>query len=475
MRTCLIVMIMELYCAGMLQAQPTYCTVTGFLFNPNGSPAAQAEVKVISVVKSGSSLVLTPIVLITDATGFTSFAAPCLSVVWIRATALGLADSGDVALTIPDADSATLDVLGRSARPPVSGFNLTSGSSPNLALWLPDFGINLNVGSQSLPLSNAQGAASISANVSSAKTDDAPLSSNTFQPLWGLAAGVISPATATNTLSLPATSQYMFNAGINPAVDFFAATTNNGNYQWTIGSVPNVLDPSRQDQVMTLGWNTTGSGGRLNPGEPALSYRLENYFASNPTSRVMEAHLQYNSAAGSIFRPWAYQVDRASNVGVFQISATNFIVAGNDGVTPYEYFTSSGLTFANGAVALFSNNNVQALQQMNSASSYYVNIAYVDAADRVSIGDLSTGVINNAPYFQLGSPTGPMLSDFADSGVSILNADGTGALIVGAETTTPGAAAAGGFKLYAKQNGAGKTQLCAIFSSGPEQCFATQP
>lgn len=42
------------------------------------------------------------------------------------------------------------------------------------------------------------------------------------------------------------------------------------------------------------------------------------------------------------------------------------------------------------------------------------------------------------------------------------------------ETTTPSAAAADQAKIYAKDNG-GKTQLCAIFSSGAEQCFATQP
>lgn len=44
-----------------------------------------------------------------------------------------------------------------------------------------------------------------------------------------------------------------------------------------------------------------------------------------------------------------------------------------------------------------------------------------------------------------------------------------------AEVTAPAAPAANGARLYAKDNGAGKTQLCAIFSSGAEQCFATQP
>jgi len=43
------------------------------------------------------------------------------------------------------------------------------------------------------------------------------------------------------------------------------------------------------------------------------------------------------------------------------------------------------------------------------------------------------------------------------------------------EQTAPAAGAANSARIYAKDNGAGKTQLCAIFSSGAEQCFATQP
>jgi hypothetical protein len=146
MRTCLIVIFIELYCAGILQAQTGYSIVTGYLFNPNGSPSAQAQLKVISVVKNDSSFVLTPIVLTTDAMGFVSFAAPRLSIVWVSATVLGLIGPGDVAILIPDADSAMLSVLAQSAKPPVFGFNLSSGSSPTLALSLEDFGINLKAG-----------------------------------------------------------------------------------------------------------------------------------------------------------------------------------------------------------------------------------------------------------------------------------------------------------------------------------------
>ena len=151
MRPWLIVIVIEVCCSGILKAQTTDCLVSGYLFNADGSLALQAQANVITVVNSGSSFILTPIVLTTDATGFTSLAAPRLATVWIAATALGLTGAGDVAILIPDADSGTLDVLRQSAKPPVSGFNLTSGSSPTLALSLKDFRINLNAGPTALP------------------------------------------------------------------------------------------------------------------------------------------------------------------------------------------------------------------------------------------------------------------------------------------------------------------------------------
>ena len=58
---------------------------------------------------------------------------------------------------------------------------------------------------------------------------------------------------------------------------------------------------------------------------------------------------------------------------------------------------------------------------------------------------------------------------------------GTGGVTLGAnyqqftEMTAPAAGAANTARLYAQDNGAGKTQLCALFPSGAAQCFATEP
>lgn len=43
------------------------------------------------------------------------------------------------------------------------------------------------------------------------------------------------------------------------------------------------------------------------------------------------------------------------------------------------------------------------------------------------------------------------------------------------EMSEPAAPAANGARLYVKDNGSGKTQLCVRFASGASQCFATEP
>lgn len=61
---------------------------------------------------------------------------------------------------------------------------------------------------------------------------------------------------------------------------------------------------------------------------------------------------------------------------------------------------------------------------------------------------------------------------FGEDGTS---ATGTKTIIVGTETTDPAAPAANGWKLYARDNGAGKTQVCVRFPTGAVQVLATEP
>jgi len=72
------------------------------------------------------------------------------------------------------------------------------------------------------------------------------------------------------------------------------------------------------------------------------------------------------------------------------------------------------------------------------------------------------------------SASGAIARDGA--GIQVIAADGTtGAFLSGVEQTAPAAPAANGYRIFAQDNGAGKTQLMVIFSSGAAQQIAIQP
>lgn len=61
------------------------------------------------------------------------------------------------------------------------------------------------------------------------------------------------------------------------------------------------------------------------------------------------------------------------------------------------------------------------------------------------------------------------------SSISFQDDAGASVYFEASEQTAPGAPAADAVRIYTQDNGAGKTQVCALFSSGAAQCFATQP
>lgn len=84
---------------------------------------------------------------------------------------------------------------------------------------------------------------------------------------------------------------------------------------------------------------------------------------------------------------------------------------------------------------------------------------------------------NDFGRVQFGGTTnsfGAMARDGA--GIKVIAADGTtGAFLSGVEQTAPAAPAADGYRIFAQDNGGGKTQLMVIFSSGAAQQIAIQP
>lgn len=79
----------------------------------------------------------------------------------------------------------------------------------------------------------------------------------------------------------------------------------------------------------------------------------------------------------------------------------------------------------------------------------------------------------------IGSGHGTMNARFTSAGAALVtladNAGTSGSVLEFLEQTAPSAGAANTARIYAVDNGSGKTQVCALFSSGAAQCFATQP
>lgn len=64
----------------------------------------------------------------------------------------------------------------------------------------------------------------------------------------------------------------------------------------------------------------------------------------------------------------------------------------------------------------------------------------------------------------------------ASSGIQIHSADAsTGVFLQGFEQTAPAVAPANGYRIFAQDNGAGKTRLMVIFASGAAQQIAIEP
>lgn len=168
-------------------------------------------------------------------------------------------------------------------------------------------------------------------------------------------------------------------------------------------------------------------------------------------------------------------------------TADAFQVFASDGTTELASVTPTGGFASYGAVLLVNNNN-------GSASIGNVGIAYNDifcaigtrryvganAVDGVTAGQL--GVVSTAKIGFFASSTDPvtgtMDSAFARIAAGIIkvsNGSTGGGALEFLEQTAPSAATANSVRIYAQDNGAGKTQLMALFATGAAQQIAIEP
>ena len=109
-------------------------------------------------------------------------------------------------------------------------------------------------------------------------------------------------------------------------------------------------------------------------------------------------------------------------------------------------------------------NNIRILRALNFAGSALLDVAATDTNNRSFFGDLggNTCVLQGSG-FQLGSNN------------STVQFNGAAMSMVFTERASPSAPAANTGAVFMQDNGAGKTQLIALFPTGAAQVIATEP
>lgn len=125
--------------------------------------------------------------------------------------------------------------------------------------------------------------------------------------------------------------------------------------------------------------------------------------------------------------------------------------------------SAAGVVGVTSAIALGSN-------PAASGSVRIPNNSAVSARNLANSADLPIAKVNTSDSLEIGGASNPSI-DLLAPAVLIYDS-----YIQGTERgSDPSAPAAGGFRLYAKDNGAGKTQLVVLFNSGAVQVLATEP
>lgn len=118
----------------------------------------------------------------------------------------------------------------------------------------------------------------------------------------------------------------------------------------------------------------------------------------------------------------------------------------------------------------------------NAASSPHLALGMygnggVIVGNSTSLTPNADGLVVVSGQIQLAGTSNAFGSLMRDgAGVKVIAGDGTtGAFLSGVEQSAPAAPAANGYRIFAQDNGAGKTQLMVIFGSGVAQQIAIEP
>lgn len=215
-----------------------------------------------------------------------------------------------------------------------------------------------------------------------------------------------------------------------------------------------------QGLVMAAG-TATGAG------VAAMSLTRTNNNAAVDTG-VLWTFTDGTSAAG--FKPFQILGGAAGSTNLLSVSKVGAIVPGTDGTAAaptYQVGVAGAQTLG---IYRGDNTGLSLTDGTNPFVSFHPTYQVVCVQSGISYGWAASSTTANATLDTGVSRKAAGIVSFDTS----TNGDGLASLHL-SERTAPSAPAANGVYIYAVDNGAGKTQLMALFSSGAAQQIAIQP
>jgi hypothetical protein len=169
-----------------------------------------------------------------------------------------------------------------------------------------------------------------------------------------------------------------------------------GHFNFAVGNAANSGDATRNDNALTIGYNTKPSGGRLNTSEPCFEWRIEDYYYPTGSGPFVEAHWQYYDALGAGYRPLAAQINRTNGGyltdATLALKGTTVSYLGIDDVQ-YVKFSQASVLLRNGTSLIQDTAaSAQWFKQLNAGGTRYNALIYYDSADRVVLGDFNAPI-----------------------------------------------------------------------------------
>ncbi len=153
---------------------------------------------------------------------------------------------------------------------------------------------------------------------------------------------------------------------------------------------------SRPNLVTYWGWNFNANGTRADTTESALGWALESHWMAPHGRLVVEPHLVFIDRLGATHRLVSFMCDKdgtrdrgSIRAGLFDLYTTS----GAQAIQIETDSTSGYMDFVRQVTLRQATNNIAWLQQRNAAGNAYITLAYLDASDRLVLGNSTGGIL----------------------------------------------------------------------------------